>query len=57
MRERVWKGREGEAQEEKIEMEGWGGGGEDIRKKVQRVGIETLCSSALFIFAVELIEQ
>lgn len=38
--------------EEKIGM----GGGEDIRKKVQRVGIETLCSSAVFVFAVELVE-
>lgn len=31
-------------------------GGEDIRKKVQRVGIETLCYSPLFVFAVELAE-
>lgn len=42
-------------------VEGYGGkdrdgGGEDIRKKVQRVGIETLCSSAEFVFAVELVE-
>lgn len=37
--------------EEKIGM-----GGEDIRKKVQRVGIETLYSSAVFVFAVELVE-
>jgi len=42
-RERVWKARERKAREKKMEM-----GGEDIRKKVQRVGIETLCYS-LFV--------
>lgn len=31
-------------------------GGVNIRKKVRRVGIETLCSATLFVFAVELVE-
>lgn len=44
----MWKGREEEAREGKMEI-----GGRDIRKKVQRVGIETLCSSAGFVSAVE----